>query len=116
MPRLLVPFLNLGHALTHLVMLIFPTAVLALGPAWGIAYDRLMPASLSGLIAYGAGSLPSGWLGDRWSRRSMMALFFIGIGAGAVLCGAARRRHAGDAGALGIGPALSRSRQRCLRP
>src|SRR5688572_7001231 len=89
-PRLLVPFLNLGHALTHLVMLIFPTAVLALGPAWGIPYDQLMPASLGGLIAYGAGSLPSGWLGDCWSRRAMMALFFIGIGVGAVLCGLAR--------------------------
>lgn len=89
-PRMLVPFLNLGHALTHLVMLIFPTAVLALGPAWGIPYDRLMPASLGGLIAYGAGSLPAGWLGDRWSRRGLMAVFFIGIGAGAILCGLAR--------------------------
>lgn len=89
-PRPLVPFLNLGHALTHLVMLIFPTAVLALGPAWGIPYDQLMPASLGGLIAYGACSLPAGWLGDRWSRRALMALFFIGIGAGAVLCGLAR--------------------------
>jgi MFS family permease len=90
MPALLVPFLNLGHALTHLVMLIFPTAVLALGPAWGIPYDALMPASLGGLIAYGAGSLPSGWLGDRWSRRSMMAMFFLGIGTGSILCGFAR--------------------------
>ena len=89
-PRLLVPFLNLGHALTHLVMLIFPTAVLALGPAWGIPYDQLMPASLGGLIAYGAGSLPSGWLGDHWSRRALMALFFVGIGAGSILCGLAR--------------------------
>ena len=88
--RALVPFLNLGHALTHLVMLIFPTAVLALGPAWGIPYDQLMPASLGGLIAYGAGSLPAGWLGDRWSRRSLMAVFFVGIGAGSVLCGLAR--------------------------
>ena len=90
MPGALVPFLNLGHALTHLVMLIFPTAVLALGPAWDIPYDQLMPASLGGLIAYGAGSLPSGWLGDHWSRRSMMAAFFVGIGAGSILCGFAR--------------------------
>jgi MFS family permease len=90
MPAALVPFVNLGHALTHLFMLIFPTAVLALGPAWGIPYDQLMPASLGGLIAYGAGSLPSGWLGDRWSRRAMMAVFFIGTGLGAVLCGFAR--------------------------
>jgi MFS family permease len=90
MPGALVPFLNLGHALTHLVMLIFPTAVLALGPTWGIPYDQLMPASLGGLITYGAGSLPSGWLGDRWSRRSMMAVFFLGIGLGSILCGFAR--------------------------
>ncbi|MGE0005611.1 MAG: MFS transporter [Parvibaculaceae bacterium] len=90
MPAALARFLNLGHALTHLVMLIFPTAVLALGPAWGLPYDQLMPASLGGLIAYGAGSLPSGWLGDRWSRRSMIAVFFVGIGAGSVLCGFAR--------------------------
>ncbi|HKQ95452.1 MAG TPA: MFS transporter [Aestuariivirgaceae bacterium] len=86
----LARFLNLGHALTHLVMLIFPTAVLALGPAWGIPYDQLMPASLGGLIAYGAGSLPSGWLGDHWNRRSMMAVFFIGVGAGSIFCGLAR--------------------------
>ncbi len=89
MPRLLVPFLNLGHALTHLIMLIFPTAVLALGPHWGLSYDRLVPVSLGGLIAYGAGSLPAGWLGDRWSRRGLMALFFIGTGLGAVLAGLA---------------------------
>jgi MFS family permease len=89
-PRALLPFLNLGHALTHLAMLIFPTAVLALGPAWGIPYDQLMPAALGGLVAYGAGSLPSGWLGDRWSRHFMLALFFIGVGVGCVLCGFAR--------------------------
>lgn len=88
--RLLVPFLNLGHALTHLCMLIFPTAVLALGPEWGLSYDQLVPASLGALIAYGAGSLPAGWLGDHWSRRAMMALFFIGTGAGAILAGFAR--------------------------
>src|SRR3546814_19120048 len=29
--RLALPFLNLGHALDHFFMLIFPTAVLALG-------------------------------------------------------------------------------------
>lgn len=87
LPPLLVPFLNLGHALTHLVMLIFPTAVLALGPQWGLGYDQLVPASLGGLIAYGAGSLPAGWLGDRWRRRDMMALFFVGTGGGAMFAG-----------------------------
>ncbi len=87
LPPLLVPFLNLGHALTHLIMLIFPTAVLALGPQWGLGYDQLVPAALGGLIAYGAGSLPAGWLGDRWRRRDMMALFFVGTGGGAMFAG-----------------------------
>lgn len=99
--RALVPFLNLGHALTHLVMLVFPTAVLALGPAWGLSYDRLVPASLGALIAYGAGSLPAGWLGDHWSRRAMMALFFVGTGAGAILAGLA-----GDPWQLGAAMAV----------
>jgi MFS family permease len=31
-------------------------------------------------MAFGAGSLVTGWLGDRWSRRHMMVIFFYGIG------------------------------------
>ena len=33
-----------------------------------------------GFIAFGAGSLVTGWLGDRWSRRHMMVIFFAGMG------------------------------------
>jgi MFS family permease len=29
-------------------------------------------------VLIGLGSLPSGWLGDRWSRRGMMLIFFFG--------------------------------------
>src|SRR5262249_43206017 len=29
--------------------------------------------------------LPAGWLGDRWSQRNMMTVFFIGVGAAALL-------------------------------
>ena len=32
--RFLVPFINLGHLLDHLVMLVFPTVVVALGREW----------------------------------------------------------------------------------
>ena len=38
--RWLVPFLNLGHLLDHLAMLVFPTAVVALGREWGRAVFR----------------------------------------------------------------------------
>ena len=37
-------------------------------------------ALAAGFIAFGAGSLVSGWLGDRWSRRAMMLVYYFGIG------------------------------------
>jgi MFS family permease len=85
-----IGFLNLGHVLVHLFMLIFPTAVLALERDWNRPYGELLGLSLGGLIAYGGGSLPAGWLGDRWSRRGMMAIFFFGTGIAAVATGFAQ--------------------------
>jgi MFS family permease len=83
-------YLNVGHTLDHLVMLIFPTAVLAIGAAWQQPYAALLPLALGGFIAFGAGSIPAGWIADRWSRRGMMAVFFFGIGAATILAGFAR--------------------------
>ena len=80
-------FLNAGHALDHLFMLIFPTVVLVMAPEFGRSYGEMLPLALGGFIAFGAGSLPAGWLADRWSRRGMMIVFFIGIGAASVLTG-----------------------------
>src|SRR5690606_30710668 len=85
-----VAFINVGHAVDHMFMLIFPTAVLAMGTDFDRPFGELLALSLGGFIAFGAGSLPAGWLGDRWSRRDMMAVFFLGIGAAAVLTGLSR--------------------------
>lgn len=41
---------------------------------------------------FGAGSLPAGWLGDRWSRRNMLAVFFFGIGAATIATGLTQTR------------------------
>jgi len=46
-------FLNLGHALDHTPLLIFPTVVLAMGVEFGRAYADLLPLSLGGFIAFG---------------------------------------------------------------
>jgi len=83
-------FLNIGHTLDHLVMLIFPTAVLAIGEAWQLSYGQLLPLALGGFIAFGAFSIPAGWLADHWSRTGMMRVFFFGIGAATLLTGFAR--------------------------
>jgi MFS family permease len=83
-------FLNVGHALDHLFLLIFPTVVLAMAPEFGRPYSEMLPLALGGFIMFGAGSIPAGWLADRWSRRGMMVVFFVGIGAASVLTGFAR--------------------------
>lgn len=82
-------FLNLAHAYDHFFMLIFPTAVLALAPAWGMSYGEALALGTAAFVAFAAGTLPSGWLGDRWSRSHMMTIFFIGIGVSAVVTGLA---------------------------
>lgn len=78
-------FLNVGHFLDHLFLLIFATvAALVLAKEWGLTYAELIPYATPGLIAFGLFSLPAGWLADRWSREGMMVVFFIGIGLASV--------------------------------
>ena len=81
----LVRFLNLGHLLDHLVMLVFPTAVVAIGREWGRSYAELLPLALGSFIAFGVFAIPAGWLADHWSRYRVLAVFFFGIG-GALFC------------------------------
>jgi MFS family permease len=82
-------FLNVGHALDHLFLLIFPTVVLVLAPEFGRPYGEMLGLALGGFVAFGAGSLPAGWLADRWSRHGMMVVFFVGVGAASILTGLA---------------------------
>jgi MFS family permease len=80
-PTRVIGFVNAAHFIDHYAMLIFAAAVIIMGPALGMAYSELLPYATPGFIAFGAGSLLTGWLGDRWSRRHMMVIFFAGIGA-----------------------------------
>ena len=83
--RLHFPIMNLGHALDHFFLLIFPTAILALQNEWGLSYAELLKYGSFGVLAFGLGSLPSGWLGDHWGRREMMNVYFYGMGLSAIL-------------------------------
>jgi len=79
-------FLNIGHFLDHLFLLIFATvAALVLATEWQLSYSELIPYATPGLIAFGLFSLPSGWIADRWSREGMITVFFIGIGFAAIV-------------------------------
>ena len=89
-PGRVISFVNVAHFIDHYAMLIFAAAVIIMGPALGMAYSQLLPYATPGFIAFGAGSLLTGWLGDRWSRRHMMVIFFIGIGASMIAVGLAQ--------------------------
>ena len=78
-------FLNLGHFIDHLLMLVFATAAaLTLAREWGMSYAELIPYATPGFVAFGLFSLPAGWLADKWSREGMMLVFFFGIGMSAI--------------------------------
>ncbi|HKM88619.1 MAG TPA: MFS transporter [Xanthobacteraceae bacterium] len=78
--RLAIGFLNGAHALDHFVILIYPTVVIELAAIYGRSYAELIALGTASFIAFGLFSLPAGWLADRWSRRNMMAAFYIGCG------------------------------------
>ena len=85
MPRATALLLNAGHAIDHLFLLIFATAVAAIAADWGMVWQDLMPYTVGAFVMFGLGSLPAGRLGDLWGRRAMMVIFFLGMGGAGVL-------------------------------
>jgi MFS family permease len=84
-------FLNVGHFYDHLVILLYATvAALALPSVFGLGYGELIIYATPMLVAFGAFALPAGWLADRWSRRGMLLVFFIGVGIATLVTGLAR--------------------------
>ena len=78
--------LNVGHAIDHMFLLIFATAVTRIAADFGVArWEDLMPYSVAAFFFFGLGSLPAGKLGDQWGRRPMMLVFFAGMGVAALL-------------------------------
>jgi len=89
--RQVARLLNLGHAVDHMFLLIFATAVGSIAAEFGFTrWEDLMPYSVGAFVLFGLGALPSGRLGDLWGRRRMMLLFFVGIGASALLAAVTR--------------------------
>ncbi|MEX2297774.1 MAG: MFS transporter [Dongiaceae bacterium] len=82
-------FLNAGHFCDHYFLLIFPTAVIAIQDDWQMDYGEALALGTPAVVAFALGTLLAGWLGDRWSRRSLMAIFFVGIGLASIVTGLA---------------------------
>ena len=83
--RAVALLLNVAHALDHLFLLIFATAVGAIAVDFGIArWEDLMPYTAGAFLMFGLCSIPAGRLGDLRGRRWMMLLFFHGMGLSAI--------------------------------
>lgn len=78
--RRTVVFVNAAHALDHFVLLIFPTAVIAIAADTGLTYAPLIGLATGAFVAFGLFSLPVGWLAERFGRRNLLAVFFAGCG------------------------------------
>lgn len=86
-----IVFINAAHVFTHYSLLILATAVLGMvqqSPAeFGTAYGPILALGTGMFVLYGLGSLPMGWLAERFGRKGMMAAFFLGTGAFMVVAG-----------------------------
>ncbi len=101
--RLRFLFLNLGHAYAHLFMLLYATVVLVLERELGRDYGDLLLPSTAGFVAFAAGTVPAGWLGDRWSKPGMLAVMFLGLGVASLLTALAEGAWQIAAGLAAIG-------------
>jgi len=100
-----IVFINAAHVFTHYSLLILATAVLGMvtqaPEAFGTAYGPILALGTGMFVLYGLGSLPMGWLAERFGRKAMMAAFFLGTGSFMVLAG-----FAGSPLLLGVALAL----------
>lgn len=78
--RRILLFVNFAHAYDHFVLLIYPTAVIAIAAASGASYAAMIGLSTGCFLAFGLVSLPVGWVADRLGHRALLATFFLGCG------------------------------------
>jgi len=107
MAALGIATINLAHFAIHYAMLIFPTAAIALHGAWGMSYGEGLALATPAYVAFALGTLPAGWLGDRWGADRMMWVFLVGLGLALLATGLAEGPLAFSIGLAAVGLASS---------
>jgi len=89
--KLRFTFLNVGHFVDHLFMLVFAKAAFSAGLYFGLAedgaYADMIPYGIPSLVLFGACAPIAAHLADKWQRNGMIIVFFIGIGLAAIATG-----------------------------
>lgn len=77
-------FINAAHFLVHYLVLVFPTAVIAMSADFGIAYGEMIPLATGTMVTFGLLSLPVGLLVNPIGPARLLAAFFLLIGAASI--------------------------------
>ena len=96
-------FASVGHTLCHLLTLLFPTVLLVLEVEMNLSFQELAALAVPAAFLFGAGALPAGWLGDRWSKTRLLEIYFYGTGAFTIITGFAETPMTLAFGLAGIG-------------
>jgi MFS transporter, FSR family, fosmidomycin resistance protein len=88
-PRIAIAIAAAGHFVLHFVLGIYLVVVLVIQRDWGRDYNSLISLWTAGAFLVGFGAPLAGWLSDRWGEITLMIVFFLGLGAAALLAGLA---------------------------
>ncbi len=106
--RAILFYTCVAHALTHVYMLLFTPIQEPMRASFGLDRAEFLGyVTISGAL-FGLGSLPAGWLGDRWGEKRLLVAFFVlcALGAGAIGLAEARWQLALGMALLGLGASI----------
>ena len=88
--RRIIFFTSLGHAMMHVLELIYAGILPLLLIQFDLSLAEVGILVFPSLVFLGLGSFPAGLLSDRWNSYKIFLIFFFGSGAGAVLAAMSR--------------------------
>jgi MFS family permease len=82
-------YLNFGHFIDHMLILIFAKAAFSAGIDFGFgkdgAYAEMLFYGIPSLVLFGACAPIAAHMADHWNRNGMLTVFFVGIGLASIL-------------------------------
>ena len=75
----LLPLVCLSHTLCHTFMLIFPLALVSIKTEYGFSFFAVGTLGMIGYLFFGIGSMPAGFLIDRFGPKQMLTIGIFGM-------------------------------------